>query len=116
MLTIGKLREMLAEDGELAGLSDETEVRLVYQPSYPLQCRLSEELVVVGCDDDRMGELREALDGCGLSDDEASAARDELAQLERDGNQTSTVYLAEGGQIYDEPYGPSAVTKQLGWR
>lgn len=62
-MTVGQLREYLSD------VDDSTPVRLAFQPSWPLQYHVSEDIRVV----------------------------------------RGICYLAEGGQVYDQPYAPKAV-------
>lgn len=109
------LRQFLADNEDL---SDETEVRLIHQPNYPLQCGLANEPVIVGCDEERIDELEESLVGDNLTAVERGQVNQELGQLLTDGNQTSVVYLAEGSSLGNDvsPYGDSTAMKKLGWR
>ena len=111
-MNLDQLRALVLDTEHLSG---ETEVRMAQQPSYPLQTTIS-DWEVVGCDEERIDELEEAIEGSDLSDDELTEAKAELHQLQTDGNQTSIVYLAEGGQVHDNPYLGGIILKKLGWR
>jgi len=92
MMTVTKLIEALQE---LEYEYGDAEVRLAFQPSWPLQFNLSRTIV-------------SPLD---LEDEEED---DEPA--EGDEPKRSIVYLAEAGQPYETPYVPGVVSRALGWR
>lgn len=108
-MNVGQLRELIED------LDDEVEVMMASQPSWPMAHYLQQG-VVVGCDEERIEEIERALDADDLSLDEAAAARQELEQLRRDGNQTKVLWLAEGSQPHDDPYLPGIVSRKLEWR
>lgn len=108
-MNVGQLRELLED------LDDEAEVMIASQPSWPMAHYLQQG-VVVGCDEERIEEIEHALDADGLDDDEATAARQELEQLRRYGNQKQVLWLAEGSQPHDDPYLPGIVSRKLEWR
>ena len=111
-MTLEQLRQLVEETEHLSG---ETEVRMAQQPSYPLQTTIS-GWEVLGCDDERIAELEEAIEEGNVEGDDEHAARNELIDLNRDGNQTSIIYLAEGSQVSDDPYLGGIIIKKLGWR
>lgn len=118
-MKLEQLRQLVLET---EGLSPETEVRMAHQPRYPLQATIA-GWEVLGCDDDRISELEAEL--ADVREEDLSSAEEveahgalqgELEQLRRDGNQTSIVYLAEGGQVYEDPYLSGVILERLGWR
>lgn len=111
-MNLDQLRALVLETEHLSG---ETEVRMAQQPSYPLQTTIS-GWEVIGCDEERMEELEEAIEDGGLDDNELTEAKAELHQLRQDGNQSSIVYLAEGSQVHDDPYLSGIALRKLGWR
>lgn len=113
-MTLDQLRQLVEETEHLSG---ETPVYMAQQPSYPLQTTIS-RYEVVGCDDAEIAELEEFLEGVEPDTDESDVyeARTKLQDFRATGNQTSVIYLAEGSQVYDEPYLPGHVSTVLGWR
>lgn len=123
------VRELIQE---LEGMDEAAEVRLAFQPSYPLQYRLGEAVQVEpgeGYEIYRDGEGE--LDGfyVAMRDDPdadepagpfhfAEEAEEWLAkQVEAEGGiKKTTVYLVEAGQVYDRPYLPGEVSRAIGWR
>lgn len=71
----------------LEDFEPDQEVRLAIQPNYPFQHTIADVVEV-----DLEGE----------EDD--------------DGDSQPIVYIAEGGQLYEAPYLPGAVSQELGWK
>lgn len=116
-----KVAEMIQQ---LESMDADAEVRLAFQPNWPMQYRLDAivevdltieaecpicdgigeiEEVVVKLDGDEVGEMRACVrcDGSGEIEDETG---------ER------IVFIGEGGQFSDEPYLPGAAARELGWK
>lgn len=109
----------------------DAEVRLAFQPSYPLQYRIGGvslpdagdlsdlDLTNVGDGDDQEWYLSHPdegdVGGPYESREVALRAWDEMAAAEREAH-PAHVYISEGGQVYDEPYLPGFVSRDLGWR
>ena len=123
------VRELIAE---LEDYDDGREVRLAFQLSWPLQYHLGQvtdasdcglEIVTgaeIGSDEDDDDSFflaypdgDDVVAGPFVDRDEAvKALTDRASELGEDG----IVYLAEGGQVYSEPYLPGNVSRSLGWR
>jgi len=78
----------------LEDMDPDAEVRIAFQPSWPLQYRLGDEIV---------------------GEDEISDAEETGDDEEQPDPVRGVVYLSEGGQVYDEPYLPSNVRRAIGW-
>lgn len=100
---------------ELDGLPEDAEVRLAFQPEWPLQYHVDQ---VIEFRDEHDVDENGLCETCGSDfsgeDDPTIAIEKHLE--ETDGTDSSTVYLAEGGQVYDAPYLPGAAVRELGWR
>lgn len=81
-MTVGQLR------GMLEGLKEDAEVRVAFQPQYPLQSSIRGV-----CTSD---------DLAALDDEDAMSRRD-------DGDGGDLVWIVEGFQNHDEPYAPRDV-------
>lgn len=92
-MTVGELKEILES------LPDEMEVRLAFQPSWPLEYTVDQAQVV----DLNVPDPEEE----GPADDETQPVTPER------GEPDEVLYLAEGNQI---GYLPEAATRGLGWR
>ncbi len=105
--------EMIAE---LEGLDEDTEVRLAFQPSWPLQYHVA-DVLEVAADEHDVGEYG-VCDTCGADfsdlDDPTAAVEQHLSDTAGTGKKV--VYVSEGGQLYDEPYLPGHVARELGWK
>lgn len=103
-MKLGELKQLIEEALEDGDLTEDDEVRIVHQKNYPLQSHL---MGVCGAGDIAAFEVDEDetddLDGA-----EREMTRDEeiAYQIEQMGG--NCLYLVEGGQHYERPYGPQA--------
>ncbi len=107
------VRELIEE---LEGFDEDTEVRLAFQPSWPLQYHVA-DVIEVAADEHDVHESG-VCDTCGEDfsglDDPTIAIEQHLSDTAGSGK--TIVYIAEGGQLYDEPYLPGHVARELGWK
>ena len=89
---ISELQEIEQECGE------DTEVRLAFQPSWPLQYNIG-QVVIVGGDQFEV-------------DDDYYEEGDENYN---DAPEEPIIYISEAGQVYDSPYLSGAASTALGW-
>jgi hypothetical protein len=125
-MTVRELIDLLeAQD------ADDAEVRLAFQPSWPLQYHIGDvalpdagdlsslDLYNAGTGNEQEWYLSDGDEGDvgGPYDSREAALRamDEMAAAEREVH-PPVVYIAEGGQVYDTPYLPAHVSRELGWR
>src|SRR5262245_5973655 len=110
----------------LEDFDPEAEVRLAFQPHWPLQYHIGE---VVECSE---FEEQEELDHCRddlhelqrmqargeeVSLHEKSMLLKEIKELSEEAAKAPrVVWIAEGGQLRDAPYLPGAAQSELGWR
>lgn len=94
------------------------EVRLAIQPSYPFQHHLSAVVSMAneaseGCD----VELEEGEDAWWCETHETSGdGMEELTEHQVEAEEApGVVYLAEGGQLHNEPYLPGDARRAIGW-
>jgi len=90
-MTIRELIEALENAAEDCIDGKDAEVRLAFQPSWPLQYKIQDNGIVVvpGGEGDEEGDMDLPAD---------------------------VVYIGEGGQLYNDPYLPGAVARELGWK
>lgn len=86
-----RIEELIEELQDLAEQYPDAEVRIAHQPSWPLQYTISEVVASEGNYDEEDGYDEE--------------------QTEDD-----VIYIAEGSQVRDNPYLPSSVSYELGWK
>jgi len=102
-MTVGELIELLQ------GFNEDAEVRLAFQPRYPLQFRVGEVAAATLPEDEASDtECRECGgDGC----EECGGTGIDLP----DGETHEIVYIGEGSDIREAPYLPGAAARALGW-
>ena len=100
-MKVSELLELLEDvDGD-------AEVRLAFQPSWPLQYRIGEVVEVdLGADTE---DCTCEGDGCRLCEGTGTITT-------KVSDSPPVVYIGEAGQIYDAPYLPSEASSALGWR
>lgn len=108
-----KVHELISE---LEMFDEDADIRLAFQPSWPLQYEISgvvedrghrHEPVFIHDDDSDVWY-------CDDSDCDAEWDR-EPRDYELGGDGPAVVYIAEGGQFYDAPYLPGSAQDALGW-
>ena len=104
-LTVGELRDALED------LDDDMEVRLAFQPHWPLQFQAdTPQVVSVAVDGSEPEDCPECegngCEGCGGTGQVHAT----------DAETVDILYLPEGGQVSDSPYLPGDVIRELGWR
>jgi hypothetical protein len=107
-----KLRELieLLEDQTFDG--DDVEVRLAIQPNYPFQHTIADVVLVQDrcrIERDEDSWWCETHEENGDDDESLTDHRREVA------DRPGIVYIADGDQLYDEPYLPGAARDALGW-
>ena len=102
-MTVGELMSLLE------GFDEDAEVRLAFQPRYPMQYTVGEVAqAVLGEDESQDSECRE----CGGDGCEACGGS---GAVEPDGETHTVVYIGEGSDIREAPYLPGAAARALGW-
>lgn len=100
----------------LGDFDPDAEVRLAFQPSWPLQYRIGD----VVADSDHVHDPAEPIDGTWYcADDDCDTEWDHEPrdfELGSDDDGTGIVYIGESGQVYDAPYLPGSAASALGWR
>jgi hypothetical protein len=102
-MNLGKLKEAI-EDMLADGISEQAEVRLMHQPSWPFEysisgvCKRSDFQTAVDECGELTGSLDEELEGLD-GDERKQAEADELERIKRDENRKECVFLVEGRQL-----------------
>lgn len=92
---------------------DDTEVRIAFQPSWPLQYNVGDVVSAASKQIDCTNELCD--EGQSTEDDEEECATCEGTGYVPD-EKSTVIYIGEGGQCYDEPYLPASASEELGWK
>lgn len=103
----------------LEDMPEEAEVRLAFQPNYPLQYNVGD----VAIDEGHVHSVEFVVDPDAwyCADDDCDAEWDhepldhELGLKRSPDEVPGIVYIGEAGQIYDEPYLPGSAAQALGW-
>jgi predicted RNA-binding Zn-ribbon protein involved in translation (DUF1610 family) len=118
-----KLQELIDELTDLAPeVGPGTEVRLAIQPHYPFQHSIADVVVAststeqVTCPEcDGKGQIHLSATPDHDEADYECARCDGYGGID-DPDGEPVVFIAEGGQLYDEPYLPGPARDELGWR
>lgn len=116
-MTVQELIEILQD------MPKGSEVRLAFQPTWPLQFRVGSVAEASECDRCDLGLVECAkCDGTGAADETPRPDGRPCSWCQGEGTEEcdhsgadSVVYLGEGGQCSD-PYLPGAASIELGWR
>jgi len=99
--------------GELIGLledfDEDAEVRLAFQPRYPMQ------YTVGAVEAAKLGEDESQDTECPECEGEGCEACGGSGTTEPDGETHTVVYIGEGNDVHEAPYLPGAAARALGW-